>query len=35
MHAGVWWRNLKETARLEDLSVDKIIILKWISKKGD
>jgi hypothetical protein len=33
--AGVWWRNMKETACLEDLSVDRNIILKWISKKWD
>jgi hypothetical protein len=35
IYAGVWWRNLKETVRLEDLGVDKIIILKWISMKWD
>jgi hypothetical protein len=35
MHAGVWWRNVKEIVRLEDLSVDRKMILKWISKKWD
>jgi hypothetical protein len=35
IYAGVWWRYLKKTARLEDLSVYRIIILKWISEKWD
>ena len=35
IYAGVWWRKLKETACLQGLSVDRIIILKWISKKWD
>jgi hypothetical protein len=23
MHAGLWWENLKESDRLEDLDVDR------------
>jgi hypothetical protein len=32
MHAGFWWRNLKEIDHLEDLGVNVRIILKWILK---
>jgi hypothetical protein len=28
VHAGIWWGNLNETDHLEDLSVDRITILK-------
>lgn len=35
IYTGVWWRNLKETVRLEDLGVDMIITLKLISLKWD
>jgi hypothetical protein len=29
MHAGFWWRNLKEVDHSEDLGVDEIIIIQW------
>jgi hypothetical protein len=32
IHAGVWWRNLLERDHLEDLAVDRKIILKRILK---
>jgi hypothetical protein len=32
-HAGFWWGNLKESDHLEDLGVDRRIILKWIFKR--
>jgi hypothetical protein len=35
MHKQFWWTNLKETAQLEDLSVDGRIILNCTSKKQD
>jgi hypothetical protein len=28
MHAGFWWRNLKRRANLEDLGIDRKVILK-------
>jgi hypothetical protein len=30
VHAGFWWGNLREGDHLEDLGVDRRIILKWI-----
>jgi len=30
-----WWGNLRERDHLEDLNVDRWIILKWIFKKKD
>lgn len=35
MHTGLWWRDLRKTAQMEDLGVDENIILKLISKKWD
>jgi hypothetical protein len=32
IHAGVWWRNLGDWDHLEDLGVDRKIILKRILK---
>jgi hypothetical protein len=31
----VWWGNLKERARLEDLGIDGRILLRWIFRKWD
>jgi hypothetical protein len=33
MHTGFWSGDLKERDHLEDLDIDRILILKWISKK--
>ena len=33
MHTEFWWGNLKERDHLEDVSVDGMMILKWIFKK--
>jgi len=33
VYTGFWWINLRETAHLEDLVVDRWVILKWIFKK--
>jgi hypothetical protein len=35
VHTGLWWRDLRKTAHLEDLGLDENIILKLISKKWD
>ena len=35
MHTGFWWGDLKERDHLEDLEVDRRIVLKWILKKWD
>ena len=35
MHTGFWWGDLKERDHLEDLGVDRRIVLKWIFKKWD
>ena len=33
MHAGFWWGNLRKGGHLEDIGLDKMIILKWIFEK--
>jgi hypothetical protein len=35
VHTGFWYGDLKEGEHLEDLGVDRRIILKWILKKCD
>jgi hypothetical protein len=35
VHTGLWWVKLKERVHLQDLGVDGMIILKWISKRWD
>jgi len=35
MHTGFWWGNLRERCHLEELGVDRKIVLKWIFKKWD
>jgi len=32
---GFWWENLKERNNLEDLRIDRCIILQWILNKQD
>jgi len=29
VHTGFWWGNLRERDHLEDLGVDRRIILRW------
>jgi len=33
VHTGFWWGNLREDDHLEDLGIDRRIILKWVFKK--
>jgi hypothetical protein len=33
VYTGFWWRNLMERSHLEDLGVDRRIILRWIFRK--
>jgi len=35
VHTGFWWRDVRESNRLEILGVEGRIILKWIFKKLD
>ena len=35
MRTGLWWGDHRERDHLEDLGINKKIILKWISKKWD
>jgi len=35
VHTRFWLGDLRERGRLEDLSIDGIIILKWIVQKLD
>jgi hypothetical protein len=35
VHTGFWWGDLREGDHLEDLGVDRRILLKWIFKKWD
>jgi hypothetical protein len=35
VHTGFWWENLREGDHLENPSIDKRIILKWIFEKWD
>ena len=34
VHVGFGWGNLKESDHLEDLGVDRRIILKWMLRKS-
>jgi hypothetical protein len=34
VHTGFWWGNPRERDHLEDLDVNKRMILKWISRHG-
>jgi len=33
VYTGFWWRKLGEREHLEDLSVDRRIMLRWIFRK--
>jgi hypothetical protein len=33
LHTGIWWRDLGERDHMEDLGVDRRVILKCIFKK--
>jgi hypothetical protein len=33
VNTGLWWGNLRDRDRLEDIGLDMRIILKWIAKK--
>jgi hypothetical protein len=35
VHAGFWWKNLRESDHLEDAGIDGMIILKWMFRKSD
>jgi len=35
VYTGFWWGNLIERAHLEDQSLDRRIILKWIFRNYD
>jgi len=34
-HTGFWWGDPKERSHLQDLGLDRTIILKWIFKNWD
>jgi hypothetical protein len=33
VHIGYWWNTLRGRDHLEDLGVERCVILKWIFKK--
>ena len=33
VHSGFWWGDLRERDSLDDIGVDRVMILKWIFKK--
>ena len=33
MHQGIWWGDLREGENLEDVSIDRRIILQWLFKE--
>jgi hypothetical protein len=35
IHTGIWFENLKEGDRLEDLDVDGMMAFKWRLQKQD
>jgi hypothetical protein len=35
VHTGFWWENISERDNLEDVSVDRIMILIYAVKKED
>ena len=35
VHTRFWWKNLRQRYLLEDLGIDRSIILKWIVKLSD
>jgi hypothetical protein len=35
MRTGFWWGELRERDHLEDLDLDRWIIVTWIFRKGD
>jgi len=35
VHTGVWWETLRQTDHLEDLDVDRKIILKRVFKRSN
>jgi hypothetical protein len=35
VHTEFWWGDLRDGDHLKDLSIDGLIILKWIFKKWD
>jgi len=35
VHTGFWWGNMRKLDHLQELGVDKLIILKLILKKWD
>jgi hypothetical protein len=35
VHKGFWWGDLRKTHHLEDLGIDRRILLEWIYKQLD